>query len=80
MSGDNINDLEMVMYETLVPGRPEIKVAMLIVRAFGTDDLPAEDSIEAALERLAERQDIETFGMIKRWRHSEVRRLFTTSA
>ncbi len=80
MSGDNINDLEMAMYETLVPGRPEIKVAMLIVRAFGTDDLPAEDSIEAALERLAERQDIETFGMIKRWRHSEVKRLFTTSA
>lgn len=80
MSADKINDLEMAMYETLVPGRPEIKVAMLIVRAFGTDDLPAVDSIEAALERLAERQDIETFGMIKRWRHSEVRRLFTTSA
>ena len=80
MSGDNINDLEMAMYETLVPGRLQIKVAMLIVRAFGTDDFPAEDSINAALERLAERQDIETFGMIKRWRHSEIRRLSTTSA
>ena len=78
MSGDKINDLEMAMYETLVPGRPQIKVAMLIVRAFGTDDLPAEDSIDAALERLAERQDIEAFGMIKRWRHSEIKRMPVT--
>ena len=78
MRGDSINDLEMAMYETLVPGKPQIKVAMLIVRAFGTDDLPAEDGIDAALERLAERQDIETFGMIKRWRHSEIRRLPNT--
>lgn len=80
MSGDNINDLEMAMYETLVLGRPQIKIAMLIGRAFGTHDLPAEDSIDAALERLAERQDIETFGMIKRWRHSEIRRVPDTPA
>lgn len=75
MSDGSINELEMAMYEALAAGKPQIKVAMLIVRAFGTDDLPAEDSIDAALERLAERQDIETFGMIKRWRHSEIRRV-----
>lgn len=75
MNGDNISNLELAMYDTLVAGKPQIKVAMLIVCTFGTNDLPAEDSIDAALERLAERQDIETFGMIKRWRHSEVRRL-----
>ncbi len=80
MSGGNINDLEMAMYEALVPGRPQIKVAMLIARAFGTANLPAEESIDAALERLVERHDIETFGMTKRWRHSEIRRLSTTSA
>lgn len=75
MSGDTINDLEMAMYETLAPGQPQIKVALLILRAFGTDDPPAGDRIDAALERLAGRQDIETFGMIQRWRHCEIRRL-----
>lgn len=74
MSSD-ISDLELAMYDALVAGKPQIKVAMLIVRTFGTDDLPAEDRINAALERLADRQDIETFGVIKRWRYSEIRRL-----
>ena len=78
MSGDKINDLEMAMYEALVLGRPQIKVAMLIVHAFGTDDLPADASIDAALERLVMRQDIEAFGVIKHWRHSEIRRLSVT--
>lgn len=79
MNGGSLSDLELAMYDTLGAGKPEIKVAMLIVRTFGTDDLPAKDSIDAALERLAERQDIETFGMVKRWRHSEIRRLSATS-
>ena len=75
MSDGSISELEIAMYEPLVPGRPQIKVAMLIVRAFGIDGRPAEDSIDAALQRLAKRQDIETFGLIKRWRHSEIRRV-----
>ena len=74
MIGD-ISDLELAMYDALVAGKPQIKVALLIVRTFGTDDLPADDRIDAALERLADRQDIEAFGVIKRWRHSEIRRL-----
>ena len=63
----------------LVPGKPQIKIAMLIARVFRTDELPSDDRIDAALERLAARQDIEAFGVIKRWRHSEIKRLSATS-
>jgi len=75
MSDDSINDIEATMYETLLPGKPQIKVAMLIGPAFRTDNLPDDDLIDAALMLLAKRQDIQTFGAIKRWRHSEISRL-----
>ena len=78
MDGDSINELETAMYETLIPGKPQIEVAMLIARTFGTDEYPADASIDAAVERLMTRQDVEAFGVIKRWRHSEIRRLSVT--
>ena len=78
MSDGSISDLELAMYNRLVAGKPQIKVVMLIARTFEADALPADDCIDAALERLAARHDIETFGLIKRWRHSEIRRLPTT--
>ncbi|MBM1312035.1 hypothetical protein JQT66_17480 [Sulfitobacter mediterraneus] len=75
MSTDSISDLETAMYEALDPGKPQIKVAMLVARTFGDCELAADDTINIALERLASRADIQSFGLINRWRHSEIKRL-----
>jgi len=75
MAKEDIRILENAMYEALVPGAPQIKIAALIVRTFGTDELPHECSIDAALYRLIARGDITSFGVIRRWRHSEIMRL-----
>ena len=71
---DPIDHLEAAMYATLVPGAPQIKVARLVTDACDIDNLPPENTINAALERLVTRHDIDAFGIIKRWRHSEIRR------
>ena len=75
MDREGVDDLETAMYEALVPGEAQIKVALLIIRTFGTDDLPAATSIDAALERLAARDDVAIYGLIKHWRRSEIMRL-----
>ena len=67
------DDIEDALYACLVPGAPQIKVAMLIGRAFGPN-LPVETTVDEALQSLARRPDIETFGMISNWRRSEIKR------
>lgn len=74
MPEDNVREVEAALYETLVPGKPQIKVAMLIVRTF-TEEIPAENTIDSALERLVLREDIKLFGLNNRWRHSEIKRI-----
>ena len=71
---DPIDHLEAAMYAALAPGAPQIKVARLVTDACDIDNLPPENTINAALERLVTRHDIDAFGIIKRWRHSEIRR------
>ncbi|WP_421983092.1 hypothetical protein [Roseibium sp.] len=71
---DDIIQLEAVLYERLEPGRRQMKVAMLLAMTFGGKTLPSSDIVNAALERLAQRTDIETFGDIRTWRRSEIRR------
>ncbi|MCT4558357.1 MAG: hypothetical protein N4A61_09900 [Pelagimonas sp.] len=78
MNAVRVCDLELAMYDALIAGGLQIKVALLIARTFGTEDPVAEARIKAALERLAQRHDIEVFGNINRWRHSEIRRLCDT--
>ena len=74
-SREEISDLENRFYNALVPGMPQIKVAMLISRAFRGHDIAADAMVNAALDRLAMRSDIKTHGMIRKWRHAEIERL-----
>lgn len=67
-------DLEERLYSTLVPGQPQIKIAMLISRAFEDDSIPSDLRVNAALDQLISRTDIEAYGLIHNWRKSEIRR------
>ena len=72
---NSVKDLEIQMYETLVPGAKQIKVAALIYDAFcERDDWPPDAEINEALGILISREDIQSFGIITKWRHSEILR------
>jgi hypothetical protein len=68
-------DLEQGLYEALVPGAPQMKVARLILTAFPNTDDWEKEEIDEALSRLIHRPDIEPFGDIYNWRYSEIRRV-----
>ena len=76
----DVKQIEDRLHATLVPDAAQIKVAMLIGRAFKDLDIPPDEAVNAALRNLAQRPDVETFGDIYRWRHSEIKRygLFTS--
>lgn len=76
----NINHIEDRLYETLRPDAPQIKVAMLLAKTFKDLDFPADEIINTALDRLAARKDIETYGDIYRWRRSEIKRFSAAKA
>jgi hypothetical protein len=70
----DVGKIEDQLYKTLAPAARQIKVAMLLARAFPDLDLPGDEIINNALDILAERHDIETFGDFHQWRRSEIRR------
>ena len=70
--------LEELLYQILVPGGRQIKTALLIARACKTEEISEGDVLDAALDLLWQRQDIEVFGSIHKWRHSEIRRKSST--
>jgi len=65
-------EIESRLYAALEPGKPQIKIAMMIARAFKGENLPSEEDINKAIKILIEREDIKTFGIVENWRHSEV--------
>ncbi|WP_152912478.1 hypothetical protein [Candidatus Rhodobacter oscarellae] len=69
-----IAQVEDRLYATLVPGARQIKVSMLLVKAFPHLDFPADEIVNSALATLAERHDVEIFGDVNEWRHSEILR------
>jgi hypothetical protein len=72
---DDPQELERPLYEALIVGAPQMKVTRLILRVVpDTDDWDHEE-IDEALSRLIHRPDIEPFGDIHNWRHSEIRRI-----
>lgn len=76
---DDLARIEAQLYATLVPGAKQIKVALLVVRAFppnsSKQDCPDDETIDRALGRLVTRPDVRSLGPIHRWRHSEIMRL-----
>ncbi|WP_306144009.1 hypothetical protein [Roseibium sp. MMSF_3412] len=72
---EEISDLEKALYDKLAPGRHQIKVAMLVALTFDGKTISSDEIVNAALERLVRRADIESFGNIFNWRRSEIRRL-----
>ncbi|WP_420332409.1 hypothetical protein [Roseibium sp.] len=72
-----IADLENALYDKLVPGRHQIKVAMLVAITFDGKTISSDEIVNAALEHLVRRTDIESFGNTRNWRRSEIRRLST---
>ncbi|MGR3647647.1 MAG: hypothetical protein ACU0BJ_04330 [Shimia sp.] len=69
----DIEAVEKLFYAQLVPDKPQIKIAMLLVRAFD-EELPPDGTINMALDKLILRHDIQSFGLIHDWRHSEIKR------
>jgi len=67
-------EIERMLYANLVPDSHQIKVAMLLVRALGISDFPADDIVNSALDKLVLRSDIQSFGQIHNWRNSEIKR------
>lgn len=76
---DEIFQLETELYDRMVPGGHQMKVAMLLAMTFGGRTMPSETIVGAALERLVQRQDVEAIGNIRNWRRSEIRRLRLSS-
>jgi hypothetical protein len=61
------NDIEAVeefLYATLAPAKPQIKVAMILARAFAEIEFPPDATINMALDSLVLRPDIQSFGLI----------------
>ena len=71
----NTDDIERKLYESLVPGAPSIKTALLLMRAYSDETLPSETLINEALGLLGRRSDVAAFGNLVLWRHSELMRL-----
>ena len=69
-------EIEELLYKQLRVGAPCIKIAMLISCAFEGRDFPPDELINEALEHLARRKDVETFGIIQKWRRSEIKRVY----
>lgn len=69
-----IESIERALYSTLVLEGRQIKIAMLLVKALGSSDFPADDIVNLALDKLVIRDDIQSFGRIHKWRHSEIKR------
>jgi len=69
-----IEEILQQLYEALPPGARPRKVARLVSDLVGLDFDKSEDLINHALEGLARRPDIETYGDVRRWRYSEIMR------
>jgi hypothetical protein len=67
--------IEARLYDTLVPGAPSIKTAMLLLRTFKDEELPNAELINQALGQLAQRPDVASFGNLAQWRSSELMRM-----
>ena len=65
--------LEKQLYEMIKTRENRMKVAMLIAKTFGKNLLYSEKLIDAALAKVATRNDVEAFGNISNWRFSEIR-------
>ncbi len=67
--------IEQLLYETLNLG-VQTKVAMLIAKAAGNGLVwKDENATNKALLQLSKRPDVETFGDIRKWRFSEMKRI-----
>lgn len=76
-SGPEMTDpsIEWQLYQALCDDGQRKKVASLLMSALTLEDFPTDEIINQALDQLAMRPDIETFGDIHLWRHSEIRRV-----
>lgn len=66
--------VEQLLYAQLVPDSPQIKIAMLVARAFHDNKILTDETVDLAMSRLVLRHDIQSFGVIRNWRHSEIKR------
>ena len=76
----DIDAVERLLYAQLVPDNPQIKIAMLVASAFGDDEIPTDETVNLALDKLVLRHNIQSFGLIHKWRHSEIMRHSTVSS
>lgn len=74
MTIPTIEDILHQLYEALPPGARPRKVARLVSDLVDVDIDQSEPLISDALFRLAQLPNIETYGDISRWRHSEIMR------
>ena len=65
-------EIESRLYRALEPGKPQIKIAMMVARAFKNEDIPDEREVTKAIKTLVQRNDIQSFGQVTNWRHSEI--------
>ena len=69
-------ELEQKLYDALIPGTPQIKVAKLIYDVFGSvSEWNEESLINEALDRLIHRKNVRHEGFVYRWRYSEIKRI-----
>ena len=69
-------ELEQKLYDALIPGTPQIKVAKLIYDVFGSASEWNEESlINEALDRLIHRKNVRHEGFVYRWPYSEIKRM-----
>ncbi|SFR32051.1 hypothetical protein SAMN04488005_0237 [Yoonia tamlensis] len=75
MMQDNLQviRIESEFYDALVHRKRQTKVAMLIATTFRDKEIPSEEYINLALDQLVLREDVQSFGLIHRWRHSELK-------
>ena len=58
---DEIADLETTLHKELEPARPQIKIAMPVSTTFGGKTIRWDEIVNAALEHLVSRDDIQPF-------------------
>ena len=74
MTIPTIEEILHQLYEALTPDARPRKVARLVSELVGLEVDQSEVLINDALNRLAQLPDIETYGDIRKWRHSEIMR------
>ncbi|MFG5384795.1 hypothetical protein [Yoonia sp. R2-816] len=70
-----VDEIEQRCYDVLFAAAHQMKIAKLIVIAFRGEDTPCDKHMNAALDLLSKRDDIFVLGNVRRWRHTEIKRM-----